>query len=237
MPDFAAQFGFPAVRSSFTKKPARWCRGLQFLASLFLFALFASRVAAATGQDFPHAPMASVGPGTSFAIADFDGDQLPDLASVEGDQVGSASTNYSIQFHLSAYGRQVIQLVAPPGGLQIEARDVNGDHAVDLVLTTAWFKHPVAVLLNDGHGRFSRAQPSEFPGAFTDSKRGWSSSSNQASEAIGIPPQSRSGICSDATNLPDVRGTTAALRASPSGFPLDSFLIAYAGRAPPSEVS
>src|SRR5271170_3994083 len=64
-------------------------------------------------------------------------------------------TNYSVQLHLSSVGQHSIQLVAPAGGLQIEARDVNGDDAIDLVLTTAWLKQPVAIFLNDGHGSFS----------------------------------------------------------------------------------
>lgn len=176
-------------------------------------------------------------PGPSFVIADFDGDQRLDLASIEGGQFESSSTYYWIRFQLTAVGPQAIQLLAPSGGLAIEARDVNGDHAVDLVLTTAWLRQPVAVFLNDGHGSFSRAEPSQFPGAFGDSKRNWGSSANQASEAVGAPPQPRLGFCSDATNLPDVRGPTDSIPGSSSGFPLDSFLIAYAGRAPPPEVS
>lgn len=235
--DFASNFRAVGPRERFATKTARSYRTLPFLTFLFLFGFFASGATAATGQDVPHAPVGSVGPGPSFAIADFDGDQRPDLASVEGGQSGSSLTYYWIRFQLTAVGPQAIQLLAPSGGLAIEARDVNGDHAVDLVLTTAWHRQPVAVLLNDGHGSFSRAEPSQFPGAFGDSKRNWGSSTNQASEAIGTPPQPRPGICSDATNLPDVREPTDSVLTSRSGFPLDSFLIAYAERAPPSEVS
>lgn len=148
---------------------------------------FLGRSAAATGTDVHDARLASVGPGASFAIADFDGDQHPDLASVQGGRVGSSSTDYWIQLQLSASGRQAIQLVAPSGGLLIEARDVNGDHAIDLVLATAWFKQPVAILLNDGHGRFSRVEPTAFPGAFTDATTNWASSSDQTTEAACVP--------------------------------------------------
>jgi hypothetical protein len=95
----------------------------------------------------------------------------------------------------------------------------------------------VAVLLNDGHGRFSRAEPSEFPGVFGDSPKNWGSSSRQGSEAVGVPPQPRSGICSEATSLPDVRGPTGSVRAPNSRFLLGCLLTAYAGRAPPAEVS
>jgi hypothetical protein len=237
MPDPAAKFGVPTDYSCLANKREGGGR-LQILGLFFLFVIFfASRATAAIGTGVQYAPITSVGPGPSFAIADFDGDQRPDLARVEGGQIGSSSTDYRIEFRLTATkGLQPIQLVAPPGGLVIKALDVNGDHAVDLVLTTAWFKQPVAVLLNDGHGGFSRAEPSDFPGAFAHSDRNWNSSSNQAPGPLGILPQSRSGICSDATNLPDVRGPTGSVPTANSGFHLDSFLIAYAGRAPPFEI-
>jgi len=191
--------------------------------------------AAATERGVQSGPAATVGPGASFAIADFDGDQRPDFASVEADRLGSSSTSYWIQLRLTGSGQQAIQLVAPPGGLQIEARDVNGDNAVDLVLSTAWFKQPVAVFLNDGHGRFSRAEPSDFPDAFSDPTRSWNSSSNSASAAAGIPPQMGSGICSGTTNLPNLRDSSKAIPSTSSEFLFDSLLIAYSGRAPPSE--
>lgn len=237
MASSASNFGILMVRDSCGTRSTGGILGLKYLVLSLLFGLLGSGVAAAKGAGGQNAPLPSVGSGASFAIADFDGDQRPDLASVEASRLGSSSMGYWIQFQLTASGRQAIQLVAPPGGLTIEARDVNGDHAVDLVLTTAWFNQPVAVLLNDGHGRFTRAEPSEFPGAFRHSNRNWGSSSNQASDVIGIPPQPRSEIWSDATNLPDVRGPTDSIPASSSGFLPDPFLIVYAGRAPPSAVS
>ena len=208
---------------------------LLFLAFFFEFGLSGLGVAAAKDATGQGRPSVGVGPGLSFAIADFDGDRRADLVSVEGHQLGSASRDYSIRLQLTADGRQAIRVVAPSGGLQIEARDVNGDRAVDLVLITVWFKRPVAILLNDGRGRFSYAEPSRFPGAFRDSPRHWNSYSSPKSEAVGIPP--RSGSCSEAANPPDVRGPTQFVCGSYSGFLLGSSLFAYAGRAPPSAVT
>src|SRR5712692_8148291 len=163
--DCAAQLAPRTACRSFATKIARGCCSLQFLVLFLLVGFVASRVAVA-GQDVPHVPIASLGAGPSFAIADFDGDKRLDLANVQGAQLGSASTTYSMQFHLTASGRQVIQLIAPPGGLAIEVRDVNGDNAVDLVITTAWLRQPIAIFLNQGHGSFSRAEPAQFPGTF-----------------------------------------------------------------------
>jgi hypothetical protein len=139
---------------------------------LLLFGFIGAGTAA--GAEARNAAAAPVGPGPQFAISDFDGDFRPDLASVQAGATTSGSTDYWIQLELSAAGRQSIRLVAPAGGLMIEARDVNGDHAVDLILSTS-LRQPVAVFLNDGHGSFSRAAPSAFPEAFSKPLTNWAS--------------------------------------------------------------
>ncbi len=113
---------------------------------------------------------------SSFAIADFDGDLKPDLATVEIQKGSSASnTRYSIRLQLTAGAAQVFGVIAPAGGLQIVARDVNGDDALDVLISTVWQHTEVAVLLNDGHGRFTLADPGAFPAAFWGSGGDWSS--------------------------------------------------------------
>ena len=157
-------------------------------------------------------------PGPQFAIEDFDGDLLPDVASIHVGRTDSSLTDYWIHLQLTAVGQQSIQVTGLAGGLSIEARDVNGDHAVDLVLATAWFKQPVAILLNNGHGGFSRAEPASFPGAFSESKIKWASVSYQAAEAVGIPPQSGAGIRPEARCLLRGRSPAGSIPASSSGF-------------------
>src|ERR1700730_12864341 len=171
-----------------------------WLSLLLLFGLaWGSRAEAADIQQ--SGPVTLVGPGPQFAIADFDGDVRPDLASIQAGSNSSGTTDYWIQLQLTAAGRQSFRLVAPAGGLWIEARDVNGDHAVDLVLGTAWFNQPVAIFLNNGHGSFSRVEPAAFPGAFSECKTIGGSASNQAIDAVGVPPQSRAGTCSESRGL------------------------------------
>src|SRR5271154_1179046 len=121
-----------------------------------------------------HSQPAVLGINSYFAIADFDGDQKPDLATVEV-QKGSSSrtTQYSIRFQLTAGISQVFGVTAPSGGLQIVARDVNGDNVLDVLVTTSLQHEQVAVLLNDGHGKFTRADASEFPAAIQDNSRRW----------------------------------------------------------------
>ena len=100
--------------------------------------------------------------GPRFVFADLDGDRKPDLALVEM-QAGRSASNYSIRFKMSAGQESAIGVDAPIGGLKLSARDVNGDDAIDLIVTSNLDVHFIKVLLNDGRGNFSVAPPSDFP--------------------------------------------------------------------------
>lgn len=203
---------------------------------LALFLLAGALTSVAAGGDVPKPSTISVAPGLPFAVADFDGDHRPDLVGVQGGQSGLSHTNYSIQLQLSAVGRQTILIVAPAGGLQISARDVNGDQIPDLILTTAWLRQPVAIFINDGHGGFTRVEPSAFPEAFRESQTGWDSSTDRIPDSVAIPPSSSSGIYHTQTRLPHAERPTSTVAPSSRGFLPSLFLISSPGRAPPSAV-
>jgi len=212
-------------------------------ASCILFLLVLSLLSATAGTSTAKAagtqngPTLSSGPGLTIAIADFDGDRRLDLASVQTGRSESGSSTYWIQFQFSAYGRQSVSLVAPAGGLGIAARDVNGDHVVDLIFTTAWLRRPVAILLNDGHGRFSRVEPASFPAAFDESGTNWASSTRLRADFVALPPQSRIGIDQADKNKLHHRYSTEVLPSSAPEFPVAPVAIFSAGRAPPSAVT
>ena len=131
------------------------CAGIIFLAigaRLAPAAHSASFFSPAAFLDTPSAPQ--------FAIGDLDGDRQPDLAEVQARRGGADSARYSIRFQLTSGRAQSVPVDAPLGGLQLSTRDVNGDSALDLVVTTAWWHRPVAVLLNDGRGHFTVVAPS-----------------------------------------------------------------------------
>ena len=211
------------------------CYLIRSLLLLLFLGLVGGRAAANT--DVQKGPVSSVGPGLSFAIADFDGDLRPDVVSVHTGRSDFSRSDYWIQLQLTTAGRQSIQVVASIGGLQIAARDVNGDHAVDLVLTTALLRQPVAILLNDGHGNFTRVAPTAFPGAFTESETNWASGSHQVTDAIGVPPQSRGGIFLETRGLPYPKAQADFTSISTKGLFLSPFLTSHLGRAPPAQSS
>jgi len=121
---------------------------------------------AATNLDFSSATQSSAGSGLAaphFAIGDFDGDQKPDFATVQVDPYTQRDSRYSIHLQLSFGASSAIGLTAPFGGLLLSAKDVNGDSAVDLVVTTVVDHKFVTVLVNDGRGNFSFAEGGAFP--------------------------------------------------------------------------
>jgi len=183
--------------------------------------------------DEPPTPHPLSGRGLTFAVADFDGDMLPDVASIEIGQSKDRQTDYWIQLQVSGTGRQAIRVVAPAGGLQVAARDVNGDDAPDLVLTTTWSQQPVAVYLNDGHGRFTRVEPSVFPDAFDESEASWSATCRSIGEAVGAAERPRSETCPQTGRCRHSAERLGAVASGICGIPRDHFLFSHLGRAPP----
>ena len=103
------------------------------------------------------------GGATRFAIADFDGDSQPDTAAIRTARVSSPLAEYFLELRLSSGSRPAIGIVGPAGGLRVTPQDVNGDKIADLVVTSAFDAHFVAILLNDGKGNFRRVASSDFP--------------------------------------------------------------------------
>src|ERR1700719_852762 len=118
-----------------TKDQNRFLQRAAFLVAVALACLLglSGRAVASPG---PQAP-------AHFAIADYDGDSRPDLASVQVGQSGSRDTRYWIAFELSGGSGQTLGITAPTGGLQITSRDVNGDSFPDVVVTAAWTNKPI----------------------------------------------------------------------------------------------
>ena len=172
---------------------------------------------------------------THFAIADFDGDSRPDLASVHEGQSTPHSTRYWIAFQLSGGTGQTVGITAPTGGLQISSRDVNGDSFPDVVITTAWTNTPVAILLNDGFGNFTVSSPSEFQGAFTASQKSWTFAANEIRDAVAALFLSRSvsGDCVRESGSLLPRGTTPLLAARSGPESIRASVSPFIGRAPP----
>jgi hypothetical protein len=207
-------------------------RGIARLHMMLLFVLaglFLLAVPAVWAQSSTPGTRASV----PLAVSDFDGDHRPDVARVETGRSDLAQTDYWVELQLTMAGTQAIRVVGPTGGLQVAVRDVNGDQIPDLVLTTAWRDQPVAILLNDGHGSFSRVGPEAFPDAFHASPNGWSESGRPQVSAAATLSDSRFGA-----QVPKIRlayrdaASRPVQRSNPEDAGDADYLQGY-GRAPP----
>jgi VCBS repeat protein len=158
-----------------------WATGLRV--AFFLLLLSTGFAHSATADVPPlNRPELSIARAPQFAIGDFDGDNRPDLASVEFGWNGTRK--YAINFRLTSGPPQSIDIAAPEGGLRLRTRDVNGDNFPDVVVTTLWTDRPVAVLLNDGRGNFTRSEPSAFPDAFRKSENSFAAGDDSRADAV-----------------------------------------------------
>ena len=121
-----------------------------------------------TGTFAQHSAALSRLSGIRVAVADFDGDWKPDLAVVEAANLPQTRANYAIRLQLSAGTDSSFLISAPNGGVRVAARDVNGDSFPDVVISSVSDQRVVAILLNDGHGKFSRVEPALYLGTATD---------------------------------------------------------------------
>jgi len=172
-----------AVKSKRNLRVARSFGPIALLLGLFLL----SAVSLARGSSFSLESASGALSTTGFAIADFDGDQQPDLATVQSGLGASHESRYWIQFQFSTGSQESFGISAPVGGLRLDSGDVNGDHLTDLIVSTPWFGKTVAIFVNDGHGKFTLAEPGKFLSATEKSQTTFSETVWQQKDISGIP--------------------------------------------------
>jgi hypothetical protein len=198
------------------------------LLGLLAFAAPANAGAVAAPSSSPLVP-------SQFAIADFDGDRRPDLATVQPGQSSSPDAQYWVVIQLSGGPQRTLGITGPTGGLQVTSRDANGDNFLDVVLTTAWTNRPVAVLLNDGLGNFRPSSPSAFPGAFTTSEKSWACSNDEVQDATAaLLSHYQTDNFLEGRRFSPPRNVTGLLALRTSGNLLSSTVLSFLDRAPPS---
>jgi hypothetical protein len=201
------------------------------------FALLSATVAHATAKPAPTATDITAQADSPFALADFDGDRQPDIATVQVGQVGASQTRYWIHFRLSSGMKQFIPVNAPIGGLRIASRDVNGDSFVDLIVTTALRELPVAVLLNDGRGNFSLRDPRAFPSVMASPRASLASAPGNVGDiAAALPPSSASGRCESVHRTALAGDRSGPLCRSVSHQKNFCLVQSVLGRAPPISI-
>lgn len=220
-------------KTDYQDERSSWLRALRAASVVFLFLITFAQAAGAQRDPQKRASL-PIPSRSQFAIDDFDGDNRPDLASVEAGQPDGCDTRYQIRFQLATGPLQTIALTAPVGGLQVRSRDVNGDSYPDVVVTTFWTNQPVAVLLNDGLGNFSQAEPSLFPGAFISSELSVTCGSHTINEAAALFERYFPGQCQERTSMSPLPSIVELFVAENLHFLPSSCGDFFFGRAPPS---
>jgi hypothetical protein len=112
-----------------------------------------------------HSSLVAASSTGSGALADFDGDQRPDLAFAEPRGLVNGAYRYRVDVHLSAELSTTFDVDSrASGGLHISARDVDGDHALDLVITSEFGREPIGIWINNGRGAFTKGRPEAYVG-------------------------------------------------------------------------
>jgi len=113
---------------------------------------------------------------------ELDGDHSLHAATV-AEKVFARYALYTVRLQFASGREQCIAVMAPPGGLEPEMRDMSGDSIPnDLVFTSKLLRAPLVVLLNDGHDHLTVAVS---PGSFA-SGDGKASRPHQAHRASAL---------------------------------------------------
>jgi len=121
------------------------------------------------------------------AVADLNGDHLPDVAS--GVNTGRTSKGYSYRVDVDLSGNAAQKSFfsvysEEPNGLNIEAIDVDGDHDLDLVITGRLSLQPIGVWINDGSGGFTPGDLQQYALSIWESRQSLNSPRVVSSPAV-----------------------------------------------------
>lgn len=101
---------------------------------------------------------------SSPGVGDFDGDNRADIAFAKPQGRVNGAWRYQIEVRLSTEPGATFDVDSgAAGGLRITTRDVDGDHDLDLVITSAFGGLRVGVWINDGHGQFTQGEAESYP--------------------------------------------------------------------------
>jgi hypothetical protein len=152
----------------------------------FLFAaLAASLPACAARTDVSPLLRTHAGRFTGWVSTDLDGDRRPDLASAAASRRDGHSYLQDITLRLSGFEDSIITVRTSRAAVRLTVRDLDGDANRDLILET-FNREPVAVLLNDGEGRFHQGNLEDFRFQLSHRSSRWFESVNP--EPLQIDP-------------------------------------------------
>jgi hypothetical protein len=161
------------------------------------------------------------------AVADLDGDHVPDVASGINTGHTSAGYSYRVDFDLSSGAQQksFSILSEEPNGLNIEAIDVDGDQDLDIVITNRLSLRPIGIWINDGRGSFTPGDLGQYVVSGWQTRRSIAAPNVLLTAAFNVEwrrPQialsvERVELPPSESSLQEVRGSLADASPDPAG--------------------
>lgn len=212
---------------------ARIAKSVALLLAICWYTVPASAAAAAHGTTSMHLIRNGVA-----AIGDLDGDHLPDVAS--GINTGHTSAGYSYRVDVDLSGKSTQKSFSvfseEPNGLNIQAIDVDGDHDLDLVITSRMSLRPIGVWINDGEGEFTPGDLQQFDFAAWQTQQALQSPHSASGTVLNLERRrSEISISAKRTGLGRSDFEFHAVRASSLNYSQSS-LAAAPSRAPPISI-
>jgi hypothetical protein len=173
---------------------------------------------------------------SSVGVGDFDGDNRVDIAYARPQGRVNGAYRYQVEVHLSAeLGTTFSVDSGAAGGLHISTRDVDGDHDLDLVITSAFGGLRVGVWINDGHGQFTQGVAESYPlSIWQEPDRLWETPERlQPSYITFVVPAGKSSIEPGRLEIPFLASTEHSLHAAGEIYRQKALNFASPFRAPP----
>ncbi len=146
------------------------------------------------------------------------------------------STGYTIDVHLADGSEQLIPITAPPGGLELQVRDMTGDNVQnDLVVRPALTHWPLIVLLNDGRNHFTVAIAGTLPSSM-DSGSQLSGSRQVPDGAVLVSFASKAGSSASGRQFLVPKLQQGFLSSFTQSSTNQTDRISVSGRAPPAKI-
>jgi hypothetical protein len=198
--------------------------------------------AAALAPRGPAASPVGVLTGSSFilhsspGVGDFDGDNRADIAYAHPQGRVNGAWRYQVEIRLSAQPGATFDVDSgEAGGLRISTRDVDGDHDLDLVITSAFGGLRVGVWINDGHGQFAQGAAESYPPSiWQEPDRFWETPERPQPPSVAIAlPTGNSSIQPARFEIPSLARADQSLRAAGGTYRYKALNSGSPFRAPP----
>ena len=131
---------------------------LRYLLSVLLLGCLGSVPALPSAREVVSHP--SIGQSPAWAVADLDGDSLPDL--ITATNKGHSSGRYQHRIEVKLNGVETVHhwsIGFFQAGVSISPRDIDRDGDLDLIFENALWRTSFSVWVNNGSGRFRQLQP------------------------------------------------------------------------------